>query len=102
MAGRFPRAETLNDFWKNLCDGVASISFYSDEELRAAGVHPAFLADPSYVRAQSMLERFDHFDARFFGFSPREAEITNPQHKRTCISSPRSSSVRGPDAMASR
>jgi acyl transferase domain-containing protein len=81
MAGRFPRAETLNDFWKNLCDGVASISFYSDGELRAAGVHPAFLEDPSYVRAQSMLEKFDHFDARFFGFSPREAEITNPQHR---------------------
>ena len=81
LAGRFPRAETLDDFWKNLCDGVASISFYSDEELRAAGVHPAFLEDPSYVRAQSMLERFDHFDAKFFGFSPREAEITNPQHR---------------------
>ena len=49
MAGRFPRAATLDDFWKNLCDGVASVSFYSDEELSAAGVHPAFLEDPSYV-----------------------------------------------------
>src|SRR5262249_45339865 len=76
MAGRFPRAASLDDFWQNLCDGVASVAFYSDEELRDAGVHPAFLEDPSYVRAQSMLERFDHFDAKFFGFSPREAEIT--------------------------
>jgi amino acid adenylation domain-containing protein len=81
MAGRFPRAETLDAFWSNLCDGVESISLLSEEELRAAGVHPAFLADPAYVRAQSMLEGFDQFDAGFFGFSPREAEITNPQHR---------------------
>ncbi|HKH44737.1 MAG TPA: polyketide synthase, partial [Thermoanaerobaculia bacterium] len=81
MAGRFPRAETLDAFWRNLCDGVESIAAYSDEELRAAGVDPAFLADPAYVRAQAMLEGFDQFDAAFFGFSPREAEITNPQHR---------------------
>src|SRR5689334_20754421 len=81
MAGRFPRAETLDDFWRNLCDGIAGISFYSEEELRQAGVDSAFLADPSYVRAQAMLEGFDRFDAEFFGFSPREAEITNPQHR---------------------
>ena len=81
MAGRFPRAETLAAFWKNLCDGVESISPLSAEELLAAGVPQAFLDDPNYVRAQSMLEGFDRFDARFFGFSPREAEITNPQHR---------------------
>jgi len=81
MAGRFPRAESLDAFWQNLCDGVESLSFYSADELREAGVAPAFLADPAYVRAQAMLEGFDRFDARFFGFSHREAEITNPQHR---------------------
>ncbi|HVR97270.1 MAG TPA: type I polyketide synthase, partial [Thermoanaerobaculia bacterium] len=81
MAGRFPKAETLEAFWRNLRDGVECISPLSEEELRAAGVHPAFLEDPTYVRAQSMLEGFDRFDAAFFGFSPREAEITNPQHR---------------------
>src|SRR6185436_15535533 len=81
MAGRFPRAGDLDAFWRNLREGVESVSFWSDEELRAAGVDPAFLADPAYVRAQAILEGFDWFDAPFFGFSPREAEITNPQHR---------------------
>ena len=81
MAGRFPRAESLAVFWQNLCAGVESITAWSAEELLAAGVPPAFLADPAYVRAQAMLEGFDQFDAPFFGFSPREAEITNPQHR---------------------
>ena len=81
MTGRFPGADNLDAFWRNLRDGVESVSFYSDEELLAAGVHPALLAHPNYVKAGSPLENFELFDARFFGFSPREAEIMDPQHR---------------------
>lgn len=81
MTGRFPGAGSLDAFWRNLRDGVESVSFYSDEELLAAGVHPALLAHPNYVKAGSPLENFELFDATFFGFSPREAEIMDPQHR---------------------
>ncbi len=81
MAGRFPRAAGLDELWRNLRDGVEAISFFSDEELTAAGIPPAVLADPRYVKARAVLEDADLFDAAFFGFSPREAELMDPQHR---------------------
>ncbi len=81
MAGRFPGAPDLDAFWSNLRDGVHSITFFDEDELRAAGASPALLRDPSYVRAGGVLEGADLFDAGFFGFSPREAEILDPQHR---------------------
>jgi acyl transferase domain-containing protein len=81
MAGRFPGAKSVEEFWFNLRAGVESISTFTDEELLAAGAPPAELRDPNYVRANGVLDDIEMFDALFFGFSPREAEITDPQHR---------------------
>ncbi|HSE38870.1 MAG TPA: type I polyketide synthase, partial [Blastocatellia bacterium] len=81
MAGRFPRARNLDEFWRNLRDGVEAISFFTDEELRAAGVDSALLGDPAYVKANAILEDVELFDASFFGINHREAEIMDPQHR---------------------
>src|SRR5215213_3381219 len=81
MSGRFPGARNLKEFWRNLRDGIESVSFFSDEELRASGIPPDLLADPNYVKARPMLDDADLFDAHFFGFNPREAEILDPQHR---------------------
>jgi acyl transferase domain-containing protein len=79
MAGRFPQSPNLERFWKNLCQGFEGVSFFSDEELEQAGISPDLLRNPNYVRAKGFLEHADLFDAGFFGFSPREAELTDPQ-----------------------
>jgi phthiocerol/phenolphthiocerol synthesis type-I polyketide synthase E len=81
MAGRFPGARNIDEFWQNLRDGVESIAFFTSEELAASGVDPELLKDPSYVNAAGLLEEADSFDASFFGYSPREAEIMDPQHR---------------------
>lgn len=81
LAGRFPQANNLAEFWQNLCDGIAATSFFTDEELEAAGVNPTLLTHPSYVKARAILSEPEYFDAAFFGFSPREAEIIDPQHR---------------------
>lgn len=81
MAGRFPGAPTVEAFWQNLRDGVESISFFSDSELDRGAADPAELADPAYVKARGVLEGIEMFDASFFDFSTREAEITDPQHR---------------------
>jgi amino acid adenylation domain-containing protein len=81
MAGRFPGADDLGELWRNLCGGVESVRFYSREELAAAGVAPALLDDPRYVRAGAPLRDVQHFDADFFDFSAREAELMDPQHR---------------------
>jgi len=77
MSCRFPGAKDIEAFWQNLRDGVESISFFSDEEL--SGI--ATLSQPNYVKAGAVLSDIELFDAAFFDFNPREAELTEPQHR---------------------
>ncbi|HEY0735992.1 MAG TPA: polyketide synthase, partial [Herpetosiphonaceae bacterium] len=81
MACRFPGARNIDEFWHNLQHEVESIAFFSDDELLAAGVQPALLRHPSYVKAGAFLEDIDQFDAAFFGYNRREAEIMDPQQR---------------------
>jgi acyl transferase domain-containing protein/acyl carrier protein len=81
MAGRFPGAPNIEAFWQNIAAGIKSIRFFSDEELLAAGVDPALLALPNYVKAGAPLKEIDQFDAAFFGYTPREATMMDPQHR---------------------
>jgi acyl transferase domain-containing protein/thioesterase domain-containing protein len=81
MAGRFPGARNLTEFWRNLRSGVESISRLSDEQLIDAGVTAAELGNSDYVKAAAILEDIDRFDANFFGLSPRDAAIMDPQHR---------------------
>ena len=81
MSGVFPGARTVAEFWRNLCDGVESVSFFSDEELRVAGVSEEMLTNPNYVRARAIIADIALFDAGFFGLSAREAELMDPQQR---------------------
>ncbi len=81
ITGRFPGANNVNKFWENLRDGVESILQFTDAELLAAGVDATLLSDQNYVKAGSIIEGIELFDAAFFGYTPREAEITDPQHR---------------------
>lgn len=81
MAGRFPGARNVDELWHNLQQGVASFTTFEDEELLAAGVDPLLLAASDYVRVGAILDDVEGFDAALFGYSPREAEIMDPQHR---------------------
>jgi len=81
MAGRFPGAPGVDALWANLRAGVESIRRFTDEELAAAGVPESLRADPAYVPAGGALAEVELFDAAFFGFTPREAQVTDPQQR---------------------
>jgi len=81
MSCRFPDAPDIETFWTNLRQGRESISFFSDEELLASGTDPKHLTDETFVRASAVLNDIEMFDAGFFGFSPREAELLDPQQR---------------------
>jgi acyl transferase domain-containing protein/thioesterase domain-containing protein len=81
MAGRFPGARNVDAFWQNLRDGIECIRSRSDAELLAAGVSPEELASPEYVKRAAVLDDVPLFDANFFGLSPRDASIMDPQHR---------------------
>ncbi|MGK6309021.1 amino acid adenylation domain-containing protein [Variovorax sp. DT-64] len=80
MAGRFPGASDVEQFWDNLVAGRESISFFDDATLDA-GVSAALRADPLYVRARGVLDGIENFDAAFFGINPKEAELMDPQQR---------------------
>ncbi|MBL8747825.1 MAG: amino acid adenylation domain-containing protein [Planctomycetes bacterium] len=80
-AGRFSGVRDVRQFWSMLADGRVAATRLTDEELLARGVSRKALADPNYVRSANVLPDLDRFDAGFFGFSPREAAILDPQHR---------------------
>src|SRR5437867_4687173 len=81
MAGRFPGARNLDEFWRNLAGGIESITRFSDREILESGVPASCLNDPNYVKAAPVLDDPGHFDAEFFGFSPMEARTIDPQQR---------------------
>ncbi len=76
MTGRFPGAQSVEDFWQNLVSGAESITFFDRSELEARDQ-----AAEGYVAARPILEQVDMFDAAFFGVYPKEAEQMDPQHR---------------------
>ena len=81
MACRVPGARTPAEFWRLVRDGVESVRTFTDEELAKAGVPAAVRSRPNYVKAGLVLEDMEMFDAAFFGFSPKDAAIMDPQHR---------------------
>ncbi|MDB6114915.1 MAG: polyketide synthase family protein, partial [Lacunisphaera sp.] len=82
MAGRFPHAKNLDEFWSNLRAGHEAVSFFKDEDVQWLPIeNPPRLDDPNFVKARAVLERPEWFDAAFFGMNPREASVTDPQHR---------------------
>lgn len=81
MAGKFPRAENIQQYWNNLIDGVEGIQFFTKEELLESGVDAALIDRPDYVRASGRLQDIEWFDAAFFQYTPRETEIIDPQQR---------------------
>ena len=81
MAGRFPGADSVSAFWRNLRRDHESIVTLSEDDLIAAGVGEKALANHAYIRRAALLDGVDEFDAEFFGFAPQVARMMDPQHR---------------------
>jgi polyketide synthase PksN len=83
LYGRFPKAESPEDFWKNLAGGRDCID---EVPLERWDYRDYFDAKPSaagktYNRWGGFLSDIDKFDASFFRIPPREAEVMDPQER---------------------
>lgn len=81
LSCRFPGAQDADAFWQNLVTGTETVSRFTAEDLAADGVDPGLLTRPDFVPAGGVLGDVDLFDAGFFGYTPREAEILDPQQR---------------------
>ena len=81
MGCRFPGAKNIDQFWENLKNGIESVTVFSDKELLKSGVPPMELNHSDYVKKGFVIEDEDKFDASFFGYSPKEASIIDPQQR---------------------
>jgi len=80
MAGRFPGAADVEAFWANLCAGRESIRRFTADELDPS-IPASHRADPAYIAARGVLDGVELFDAGFFGVTPLEAQLLDPQHR---------------------
>src|ERR1051325_71163 len=81
MSVRVPGARTIDEFWRNICGKVESITWFNPAQLDSAGVPSSLYNDPAYVPAAAVLADADQFDAEFFGISRSEATMLDPQHR---------------------
>jgi amino acid adenylation domain-containing protein len=81
MSCQFPGSNNPEEFWQHLCQGDETISHFSDQQLREAGISEEVLNDPCYVKARGVVEDTDCFDAHFFNITPREALLMDPQQR---------------------
>ena len=80
-AGRFPGARSLTEYWELLREGRESIRPLTDAELTVAGVPDEVRTHPNYVKAAAVLDDIGWWDAKFWGFTPKDAAIMDPQHR---------------------
>jgi acyl transferase domain-containing protein/acyl carrier protein len=81
MACRFPGANSPQEYWTLLKDGREALSALTDEQLIAEGVPKATLRNRNYVKSGMFLQNMEQFDGEFFGLSPLDSKIMDPQHR---------------------
>jgi len=74
MAGKFPGAKDINEFWDNLCNSKEAVTWFEKTE------DTRFENDDNFIPAAFLVDDVDAFDAKFFSISAREADITDPLH----------------------
>jgi acyl transferase domain-containing protein len=81
MAARVPGAASIDQFWKNLVEGLESLTYITDEQMRNNGYSERRNSDPNLVRLAPLMDQMEYFDAKLFGYTARDAEIACPQHR---------------------
>ncbi|MEH1972440.1 MAG: SDR family NAD(P)-dependent oxidoreductase [Nostoc sp.] len=83
MAGRFPQAKNLAEFWENIANGKNCVSEIASDRWNLADFYDPDrnAANKTYCKSMGALEDIDQFDPLFFHISPREAEFMDPQQR---------------------
>ena len=80
ISGRFPGANSIDELWNVLKNGIETISFFTSEELDKT-IPESLRNNPLYVKARGIVPSAKEFDAKFFELNPKLAEAMDPQHR---------------------
>ncbi|WP_075187490.1 SDR family NAD(P)-dependent oxidoreductase [Teredinibacter haidensis] len=83
LAGRYPQANTLEEFWNNLCLGKDSIVDVPKDrwDFRTSFTEDRTKKGKIYSKWGGFLDSVDQFDPEFFRITMREAEKIDPQER---------------------
>src|SRR6266498_923953 len=89
MAGQFPQAKNLEEFWQNIAEGRNCITQVPSHRWDVHAYYQPGAAVAGRTNSQwiGALEEYDLFDPLFFNISPTEAESMDPQQRlflQTC------------------
>lgn len=80
ISGRFPGAPSVEALWSLVEEGRSAFRPFSPNEIEDAFTDEE-RSGADYVASRPYLTDVDMFDAEFFGMFPREAAVTDPQHR---------------------
>lgn len=82
IGARFPGARSASQFWQNLIEERESVITLDETTLRDNEIdYPSLIQDPDFVPRAGILDGAEDWDAEFFGLTPRQAAIMDPQHR---------------------
>ncbi|KDN20234.1 SDR family NAD(P)-dependent oxidoreductase [Amycolatopsis rifamycinica] len=83
MSGRFPQADDLDAFWRNLAEGRDCVDEVPADRWDWRELYgDAFdEAGRTTVKWGGFMDGVADFDPEFFGIAPREAQLMDPQHR---------------------
>ena len=81
LSGRFPGAHTVEEMWSNLLAQKNSIEKFDSSEIDPS-ISAELYTDPNYLMTRGLLPGQQSFDYKFFGMTPREAELMDPQQRK--------------------
>ena len=80
LAGRYPGAADVPQLWQKLLRGESCIVDIPDDQLNLS-VDSPLRRNPNLVKRAASIADPGHFDAKFFGIFPKEAQVMDPQHR---------------------
>lgn len=82
LSAKMPEAETAEEFWQNIANKKDGIRHFPEKRKKDTDAYLSYMGKKELVYEKAgYLNEIDQFDYHFFGISPKEAELMDPNQR---------------------